>query len=178
MSIIIFDTETTGLPKAQIVPLDQHPQIIEFAGIKLNENLEEIDRLTFLCNPLKTLPFEITKITGIKDSDLKDKKTFEEHFEELCEFFKDSTVCVAHNISFDKYMMDTEAKRLEKEFNWPSKLICTVNRTLSISGYRLTLTKLYDYLFHSTFSAHRAMDDVEALTKCFKELLNKKLLII
>lgn len=46
---IVFDTETTGLLKPESAPLSEQPQIIEFAGIKVDfDTLEEIDRLEFL----------------------------------------------------------------------------------------------------------------------------------
>ena len=35
--MIIFDTETTDLVKPGLVPLEDQPHIIEFAGIKLDD---------------------------------------------------------------------------------------------------------------------------------------------
>ena len=178
MSIIVFDTETTGLQKPSIIPLDQHPKIVEFAAIKLNsETLEEEGRFEFLCNPKCEIPQEVIRVHHITNEMVKNEKTFEEKSIELEEFFKDCEMVVAHNISFDKYMIDTEYKRLGKEFNWPKKLVCTVNRTYSLLGYRLSMSKLYDYLFHETFEgAHRAMVDIEALTKCFVKLVKEKII--
>lgn len=180
MSIIIFDTETTGLQKPEIVPLEQHPKIVEFAGIKLNsKTLKEEGRFEFLCNPECEIPQEVIRVHHITNEMVKDKKTFAEKSIELEKFFEDCDAAVAHNIAFDKYMIDTEYKRMGKVFNWPKKLICTVNRTYSLLGYRLSLSKLYDYLFHQDFAdKHRAMGDIEALTQCFIKLVEDKILEI
>ena len=42
--MIVFDTETTGLPLPETAPLESQPRIIEFAGIKLDHDIKEIDR--------------------------------------------------------------------------------------------------------------------------------------
>ena len=55
--MIIFDLETTGLPKAEGSDLDLQPRIIEFGAIKYNDDLihkgemQEQERLEFFCNP-------------------------------------------------------------------------------------------------------------------------------
>ena len=63
--MIVFDLETTGLPKAEGSDLDIQPKIIEFGGIKLDEDLNELGRLEFFCNPGhpldKILKFELER---------------------------------------------------------------------------------------------------------------------
>jgi len=49
--MIIFDLETTGLPLADGADLNLQPHITEFGAIKLDEDLNEIDTLSFLVNP-------------------------------------------------------------------------------------------------------------------------------
>ena len=85
--MIVFDVETTGLPKAEGSDLDMQPQIIEFGAIKLDDDLKEIDRIEFFCNPNQPLPAVIKKITGITDDQLKDEKPFVAYYQQLCEFF-------------------------------------------------------------------------------------------
>ena len=71
--MIIFDLETTGLPKAEGSDLNMQPRIIEFGAIRVTDgNLEEYDRLEFFCNPGHPLDPVITKITGITDGMLKE----------------------------------------------------------------------------------------------------------
>ena len=65
--MIIFDLETTGLPKAEGSDLDMQPRIIEFGGIKVDDDFNKIDSLEFLCNPGHLLDPKIIKITKITD---------------------------------------------------------------------------------------------------------------
>lgn len=173
--MIIFDTETTGLVKNGLVPLKDQPQIIEFAAIKLDDKtLEEVGRIEFLANPKCKLPAIITKITGIKDSDLIGKPEFVESLPALRDFFLGEKYSFAHNHNFDTQMLSLELRRLKKQyaFPWPMNPICTVNKTMGIKGFRLKLSQLYFHLFQEEFpDAHRAMADVEALTRVVRELI-------
>ncbi len=65
--------------------------------------------------------------------------------------------------------------RAKQEFDYSKvRLICTVESTEHIKGFRLTLTKLHEHLFGEAFpSAHRAENDVRPLTRCFIELYNR-----
>lgn len=176
--MIIFDTETTGLLKASIVDLDKQPKIIELAAIKLDDKtLEEIDRIEFLVNPQEPLDKVITKITGLTDEKLSGAKTFEHHYEKLADFFLGERYLFAHNIAFDMAMLRNDLARIgrQTQFPYPPKQICTVVQTFQIKGYRLNLSKMHTHLFGEDFKeAHRAMNDVEALTKCVKELIKNQ----
>lgn len=166
--IIVWDTETTGLVQPSAIPIEKQPQMIEFAGIKLSDELKEIDRLEFLVNPGIELPKIITNITGIKDRDLEGKATFPEHLNALQDFFLGTEEMVAHNLMFDHDILMYELMRLDKvtQFPWPPKRTCTVEATHHIHGYRMNLTKLHKYCTGEDFKdAHRAMADVEVLTR-------------
>lgn len=173
--MIIFDTETTGLINASIVDLDKQPKIIEFAAIKLcDKTLQEVDRIEFLVQPNFALPAVITKITGLTDAKLKDAKTFEHHYPALADFFLGERILIAHNIAFDMGMLKNDLARIGRatQFPYPPNQVCTVNKTLQIKGYRLKLGALHSHLFGEDFpEAHRAMVDVEALTRCVKKLI-------
>jgi DNA polymerase III epsilon subunit-like protein len=180
--MIIFDTETTGLLKASIVDLDKQPNIIEFAAIKLDDKtLDEVDRIEFLVHPQHELSKEIIKITGLTDEKLKDAKTFEHHYEKLVDFFIGERFLIAHNIAFDVGMLRNDLARIgrQTQFPYPPRQICTVVQTMKIKGYRLNLTALHTHLFGEAFKdSHRAMTDVEALTRCVKELINQKMIVL
>ena len=49
--MIVFDLETTGLPKAEGSDLDIQPRIIEFGAIKVDDDFNEVGRLAVLCSP-------------------------------------------------------------------------------------------------------------------------------
>ena len=169
--MIVFDLETTGLPKAEGSDLEQQPQIIELGAIKLDDDLNEVDRIEFFCNPGRPLPPIITKITGIKDDQLKDEKPFVAHFPEVCEFFLGEREMCAHNLAFDRKILRFELERLDKmtKFPWPPKHICTVEIGQSVWGKRRKLVDLYEEITGEVHKgAHRATADVEALIEVFK----------
>ena len=85
--MIVFDLETTGLPKAEGSDLDIQPRIIEFGAIKVDDDFNEVGRLQFLCSPGFALDPYIIKLTKITDDMLEDKKPFLGYYKELCDFF-------------------------------------------------------------------------------------------
>lgn len=169
MKILIFDTETTGLPKSKLVPLDRQPQIIELFAISY-EDEKEISTFDAMFNPGKPLDKKITQITGISDEMLTDKPAFSERAEEIKALIEDHELVVAHNLSFDMAMVNFEINRCNKAVAWPRPL-CTVEATIHIKGHRLNLNALHNHLFGEDFTgAHRAETDVRALARCFFEL--------
>ena len=169
--MIVFDLETTGLPKAEGADLDLQPHITEFGAIKLDEDLNEIGVLEFMCNPGIPLDPKIIKITGITDEDLKDKKPFVAMLDEVCEFFLGERTLVAHNLPFDRTVLKFELERLGRvtSFPWPPKQICTVEVGETIWNKK---RKLVDIYFEVTGKehkgAHRAIADVRALIDVVK----------
>lgn len=175
---LIFDTETTGLLQPKIAPLIDQPSIIEFAGVVIDENLQIVEEVEFLCDPGFKISAEITKITGIKQEQLVGQKPFSEYADQIISLFSGCDEVVAHNLKFDYGMIDNELKRLGKdeELKWPKK-ICTVEKSYIIKGRRMKLTELHEHLFGIPFDgAHRAMVDVKALARCFVELRKRGML--
>lgn len=169
MKTLVFDTETTGLIKNKLQPLDRQPQVIEFFGLSLEDG-EEKAALSQLFNPNKPLEEIITKITGITDKNLSTAPNFSEHAAKIKEFIESHDEIVAHNLSFDRSIVDFEMARCKLKIEWP-KLICTVEATHYMLGHRLNLSKLHELLFGEAFEgAHRAEIDVRALARCFNEL--------
>jgi DNA polymerase III epsilon subunit-like protein len=172
--MIIMDTETTGLLKPTVVPLDKQPHIIEFAAIKLDDkNLYESNRITFLVNPGIPLEPIITKITGLTDKDLAKEQPFSAHYLELVRFFLGEEMLIAHNAPFDVGMLTVELQRLGmlQRFPWPFKHVCTVERTQYMTGKYLKLEQLYKELFgKDPEQKHRALGDVEILVDVVRQL--------
>lgn len=163
--LIVFDLETTGLPKAEGSDLDMQPKIIEFGAIKLTEELIEVDRLEFFCNPKHMLDPKITKITGITDDMLKDQKPFIAHLDRLNEFFLGTKRMFAHNLGFDRKILKFELERLDKvtSFPWPYEHTCTVEVGQRVWGKMRKLGDIYEELFEEKIEgSHRSMNDVEA----------------
>lgn len=175
MIVTIFDTETSGLVQNRLVSLDKQPFILEFFGCRCDLTNGEIgEELEFLVKPpLKELDPKITKITGLTLEKLADAKPFGEYADKVCDFLKKQPVC-AHNLKFDMEMVELELERLKRKHEWPKRLICTVSETLHLKGHRLNLGALYELLFEEKFvGAHRARNDVIALSKCATELFKR-----
>ena len=167
MIATIFDTETSGLLSSGLLDIDKQPEVIELMAVKMNlETGERIKEYEFFVRPTKEISDEITKITGITNADLENEKPFSNYIDQVKEALEDCDAVIAHNLSFDKEMIDIEMKRCGETIKWP-RLICTVEQSMPLRGYRLSLTDLYAALDLGKFEgAHRARNDVEALVKC------------
>ena len=196
MKIFVFDTETTGFINKKDPNLDNQPQIIQFAGIlwEMKENkgeewkydfIEE-KRVDLLINPEKPIPFASSQVHHLYDIDVKDKKNFEEQYEEVLDLINKPDIIIWHNIEYDENMVKLELRRLEKEYEYkPKQVVCTMNESTNFcklpkrdekaKGFkRPKLGELHKILFWEYFIwAHDAMVDVEATLKSFVELVNK-----
>lgn len=175
MKYIVLDTETTGLLNPFGSDVNKQPRITEIAAIKLNDDLEEIERLDQLINPEIPIPEEITKITNITDKMVKDKPTFAAYFNVFSSFCFGVDYFVAHNASFDQSIIFYNLMRINKHmcFPWPPNVYCTIEQSRHIEGNRLKLAELYKIATgKEIIGAHRAMNDVEATVDCFRYLIN------
>lgn len=172
--MIILDTETTGLLGPTALPLDQQPQIIEFAATQLKETkgggLKVGKSLHLLLNPGVPLSDEIIKITGLTDDDLKDAPSFAVVYQSIVDFFIGEEIMVAHNLPFDRGMLAGELQRIDKllAFPWPPKHICTAEATehLSEDGKYMKQEALYKLATgRDANQTHRANDDVAQLVE-------------
>lgn len=173
MEIVIFDTETTGLLKPINSPLDKQPKIIEFFGVKIDENFNIISEVNHLINPNEPISQEITRITGIDDSMVRGKPTFGDVSDEIFDLIDGVDLLVAHNISFDNGMLANEYERLVEARPLAVNNLCTVEETTKIKGFRLSLQRLHQMLLNKAFKAHRAKDDVFALVRVFHCLIEQ-----
>jgi DNA polymerase III subunit epsilon len=170
MRTLVLDTETTALIKNKLQPLDRQPRIIEFFALSLDSAGEELDTFSYLFNPGIKIDDKITEITGIKQEMLDDQKPFSSIAQHILEVIEVHDEIVAHNMSYDKAVIDFEMKRLGKKVRWP-ELICTIESTEYMKGHRMNLRSLHEFLFGEPFeNAHRAENDVRATAKCFLEL--------
>lgn len=177
MSIIVCDTETTGLLKAKGNLLSTQPHIIEIFCLKIDKNFKKIGEFHTLIKPPIPIPEIITKITGLTDNDVRGKPTFVEVYPKLIKFFFSCHTFVAHNASFDVGVLAYELKRIKKEFKfpWPPFHYCTVEQSMHIKGHRLKLQELHKIAtgVDEINGAHRAVNDVNALFECYKYLKGK-----
>lgn len=171
---MIFDNETTKLTVNIGRPLDHQPDVIEFFGLELlvHEDGEVAEGRTFgqLIKPRKPVTEEITSITKITNVMLSGKEAFHFYAADIKEFIESFDQVVAHNAAFDMDVINFEYQRLDQSVRWPT-VLCTVEQTLWLKGYRLKLGQLHTELFGEDFAdKHRAENDVRALGRCFIEL--------
>jgi len=175
-----FDTETTALVKNALVGEKFQPRIIEFFGVLTADDSEFsiLERCHFVCNPGIPISKEVTAITGFTDERVKNEPPFGMFMQQVRDFFQKAHFVVAHNLSYDKYVVDYEMRRNnQKPIDWPEWQICTVEQTEWIKGYRLSLTGLHEFLFNKAFTgAHSAEHDVLAMHECYKELYRRKMI--
>lgn len=165
--VILFDTETTGLLGPSALPLEQQPRIIELGLLKLDGGtLKEVDAISQLLNPEQSLSAEITKITGLRDSDLRGAPTFATMYPRLAGFFLGAEMLVGHNLPFDRGMLAGELQRMGRllEFPWPPRHVCTAEQTEHLEGKLLKQEALYQRVTGKPADqTHRAGDDVRQL---------------
>jgi len=177
MRYLIFDTETTDLISNSLLPLDKQPRIIEFFGHIVDHEGRTSDALEFVCNPGIRIEKKTTEITGIKQEDLRWQPRWAHFADDVEKLIASADAVVAHNLSYDWDMVNFEFMRMKRDpatLPWPAMRICTVQETEWFKGHRLSLSALHKELFGEEFEgAHRARVDVEALTRCFMELLRR-----
>jgi DNA polymerase-3 subunit alpha len=189
---LIFDTETTGLPKkwkAPITDTDNWPRCIQIAWQLHDELGELVESQDYL---IKTndfnIPYDAEQIHGIS-TELADKNgiTLIKVLEKFNVALSKTKFVVGQNVGFDLNIMGCEFHRMGVETNLntlPRLDTCTevTARLCQLPGGRggkfklPTLTELHKHLFNKDFSeAHNATADVEATTRCFLELIRKRI---
>jgi DNA polymerase III epsilon subunit-like protein len=177
MIALIFDTETTGLVNNRSLPLDRLPEIIEWCSFLVNletgkilKEYETLVKPTVFPMSAQTIKETKTKLTN---GMLEKAKTFKDLAPKIVKIIEDAPLLIAHNVSFDKEMCDIEMERLGQSIKWPP-VRCTVEQSVFVKGKRLNLTKLHAELFGTEFEdAHRARNDVAALTRCAIEMFRR-----
>jgi DNA polymerase III subunit alpha len=185
---LIFDTETTGLPrdfKAPITDTDNWPRCVQIAW-QLHDGMGNlIESKDYLIQPEGyDIPYEAEKIHGIStDLAMEQGIPLKDMLIEFKEVLGRAKFIVGQNLKFDTNVMGCEFVREEVENDlqeMPVLDTCTEDTAAlcQIPGGRggkfklPTLTELHQYLFNQPFgSAHNATADVEATTRCFLELI-------
>ncbi|MEJ4089157.1 DNA polymerase III subunit alpha [Galbibacter orientalis] len=188
---LIFDTETTGLPKrwdAPITDVDNWPRAIQIAWQLHDDMGDLVEHQDYLIKPEGfNIPFDAEKIHGIS-TELAEQEglPLDEVLEKFQKALSKSTYVVGQNVGFDVNIMGAEFYRAGVESNLtelPVLDTCTETTAslCKIPGGRggkfklPTLTELHEFLFNEPFAeAHNATADVEATTRCFLELIRKE----
>ncbi len=185
---LIFDTETTGLPKrwdAPITDTDNWPRCIQIAW-QLHDAMGNcIDHQDYLVQPEGfNIPYDAEKIHGISTELAQEQGVpLAEVLEKFNDALSKTKFVVGQNVKFDLNIMGAEFVRgnvANPLQELPVLDTCTEHTAslCQIPGGRYgkfklpTLTELHEFLFNTPFAeAHNATADVEATTRCFLELI-------
>lgn len=185
---LIFDTETTGLPKSWNAPItdtNNWPRCVQIAWQLHDELGNLIEHSDFLIRPNGfNIPYDAERIHGIStDLAIEQGIELDEGLALFNEALAKTKFVVGQNVAFDLNIMGCEFHRLGVETllnKLPILDTCTEHtaKLCQIPGGRggkfklPTLTELHQHLFGSGFGeAHNATADVEATTRCFLELI-------
>ena len=182
---LIFDTETTGLPKNYQAPLDDFsnwPRMVQIAWSIYDSEGNHWESYSYIIKPNGfIISDEVAKIHRITQERALSEGI--EIREALAHFISDvqkAEYLVGHNIDFDDKIVGCELLR-EKMINPLSgaQKICTMKSSVQVckinngrGAYKWpNLTELYNCLFGTGFpEAHDALVDVKACADCFFEL--------
>ncbi len=189
---LIFDTETTGLPRNKNAPLtdfENWPRLVQLAWQLHDSTGKLLSQGNHIVKPEGfTIPFNAQKIHGIST-----ERALEvgEDLRAVLDIFKvdleKAKVLVGHNIEFDNKIIGAEFLRTEQDNlleEFPN--IDTSTETVEFCqlqggiGGKLKqpkLIELYTKLFGKPFEdAHDAAYDVDATSQAFFECLSRKII--
>ncbi len=187
---LIFDTETTGLPKVWNAPIsdtDNWPRCVQIAW-QLHDDMGNcIEQHDYLVQPEGyNIPYDAEKIHGISTELAQEKGLpISVVLSKFNEVLSKAKFVVGHNLSFDLNILGAEFFREDLANKLQELTVldtCTevTAKLCELPGGRggkfklPTLSELYEFLFHKSFDeAHNASADVEATSRCFFELIRQ-----
>lgn len=199
MKVLIFDTETTGLPKnfkGSLYDSSNWPYIVQLSYIVFDC---EQNTILYKMNHLIKLPKDIiipkssTEIHHITNEMCeKDGIDIKTALNKFNQYAKLVTRLVAHNVSFDKRLIIVESIRnnILSIFTKIPKVYCTMKSTVDkckierkykdgTSYFKYpTLTELHQHLFQTIpKGTHDAFNDVLICLRCYYYLEYNKDLV-
>ncbi|MDR0491225.1 MAG: PolC-type DNA polymerase III, partial [Oscillospiraceae bacterium] len=165
---VVFDIETTGLS-----PLTN--AIIEIGAIMI-ENGKEIARFHTFADPGVPIPYEITKLTGRRDSDVAGAPSQSDAVKAFLDFAGERML-VAHNAIFDVGFINEACLKHEIPFapRYADTLALARGLLPGLKSY--SLDAVAAYFGYPEFAHHQAIDDAEATAHLYNhltELLKKE----
>lgn len=185
MPILFFDTETTGLPdKRAAVGASHQPHIVQLAAILTDDDGTERASINIIVNPGVPIPKGASDVHGISD---EMAKAFGIAPKRAAIAFKGlllrATKLVAHNITFDQFLVETLCSRTGVEIEFPKQCFCTMEAATPVLNLPPTdrmktagfnkpkppkLAEAYQHFFGRALEgAHDALVDVRACRDVF-----------
>jgi DNA polymerase III subunit alpha len=184
---LIYDTETTGLPRnfeAPVTDLENWPRVIQLAWQLHDTGGLLVEAGDHLIRPENfTIPYNAAKVHGITtELALQEGEDLKTVLEKFILALQRAKVIVGHNIDFDLNIIGAEFVRCGYENYFEGKIqVCTKLESVEYcalpggrgGGFKWpSLEELHQKLFGEDFpEAHNAAADVMATSRCFLELI-------
>jgi DNA polymerase-3 subunit alpha len=185
---LIFDTETTGLPRdynAPIHNLDNWPRMVQIAWQLHDSKGKLLHNHSVIIKPQGyTIPFNAVQVHGITTERANEEgKDLNEVLAQFADIVAKCDYLCGHNIGFDINIIGAEFLRCNLPNHFDGKRIIDTKSEETTNYCALpggkggkfkwpTLTELYSKLFNSSFEeAHNAAFDVQATSRVFFEIV-------
>lgn len=185
---LIFDTETTGLPRDYNAPMsdvDNWPRLVQLAWQLHDGKGKLISNHSYIIRPEGfTIPYNAEKVHGISTQRaLKEGHDIKQILGIFESDVQKAKYLVGHNVEFDVNVVGSEYFRAEATMPLTAEQLDTKDISTdfcAITGGRggkfkwPTLTELHEKLFGKGFDdAHDAAYDVDATARCFFGLITQ-----
>lgn len=196
MKVLVFDTETTGLPQdnqASFYDSAKWPHIIQLSYIMYDTETKEIieycDRIVKLDDTVEISPESIAVHKITRERSKSEGIPIYQALKEFVNSLQWADVVVGHNIMFDKRIITVELYRngMKNCFYKNGRAIpeyCTMKRTTELCAIPKvnkktgetynkypTLSELHNVLFYSIpKGTHNAIADVMICLRCYIQL--------
>ena len=191
--ILIYDTETTGLPRDWNAPIsdsENWPRLVQLAWQLHDADGRLLSRGNRIVQPDGfTIPFNSTKIHGITTERASNEGVpLGDVLKEFMEDVSKAKYVMGHNVGFDVNVVGAELLRLDQAAEPLTDMAVIDSKDegtdyCAIPGGRggkfkwPTLTELHQKLFGEGFGdAHDAAYDVSATARCFFEMVRLRVI--
>ena len=185
---IVFDIETTGLPKKYNVSPKFYklfPHIVQFSWI-----INGIEKSYIIKPDGYIIPEDSIKIHKITNEEAINGTPIEEVLDVFREDCDKVDYLVSHNASFDTSVIDAMCYRKNIPLLFTKNVYCTMKSTVDLcklenkntkyKNYKYPkLEELYEFLFEKKINVvlHNSLEDARITLLCYNELLSRNIKI-
>ena len=156
--MVVFDTETTGTGRQD--------RLVEFGAVRF-ERGQAPEIHSFLINPQILMPFYAERVHGISDAMVAGAPTIRAVWPQIEAVFS-GALALAHNLAFDRRMLEQEADRIGRSFTLEGR--CTLQLAKRVHPERSgrgahTLDGMSRLHGVPNPEAHRALGDAQTTAR-------------